>query len=66
MDSFQVIVLVYDITNASSFEGVIDWMDAARRATKYQKYHPKFAVLANKSKSHYLNFCCQLLAEIRI
>jgi GTPase SAR1 family protein len=49
---FQVILLVFDITNPVSFDALEEWLDMIRRAVVSQERQPMIAVVANKCKSY--------------
>lgn len=50
----QVVMLVYDITNYSSFENLDDWLAIIKRECfKSDTTPPHLALVANKSTQHY-------------
>jgi GTPase SAR1 family protein len=49
---FQVILLVFDITNPVSFDSLEEWLDTIRRALVSQEHQPMISVVANKCKSY--------------
>ncbi|KAK0400247.1 hypothetical protein QR680_003420 [Steinernema hermaphroditum] len=45
----HAIVLVYDVTNASSFENLSDWVSVVKRITKQQEKPPLMCLVGNKT-----------------
>ena len=48
--SFQAVVLVYDVTNHSSFENLHDWLDVLKETLGKDGKMPYLALVGNKSK----------------
>ena len=45
---FQGILLVYDITNYSSFENLDDWMNCVKKVFEQEEKMPHIALVGNK------------------
>lgn len=61
---FQGILLVYDITNYSSFENLDDWFASIKKVFEPEGRLPHIALVGNKSEFHlvikYVSFLCRL------
>ena len=53
----QGVLLVYDITNYSSFENAEDWYQKVRDVFKEADKFPHVALVGNKSMSFFISFC---------
>ena len=48
---FQAVLLIYDVTNHSSFENVSDWVDVIKRTVGPDAKLPYLALVGNKGES---------------